>query len=170
MKYCPSCKSIVKEVLNQCPDCTGALENIEDTSTVTVANVKGSAISVLESALKSVGIPCRFEKTDGSIYNEYNAKVSAESDFKVLVPFEMYNKAFDVCEGFGFVSPEDRLIPEEESEGEEETKTYNEKFESATGVKHHTWQMMGIVIFIVLACLVIWGVDFIAAWIKGMIV
>lgn len=170
MKYCSSCKSIIKEDVASCPECEASLENIEDTSTVTVGVVKGSAVSVLESALKSVGIPCRFEKTDGSVYNEYNAKVSAESDFKVLVPFEFYNKAFDVCEGFGFVSPEDRLIPEDETDTETKTETYNEKFEKATGVKHQTWQMMGIVIFIVLACLVIWGVDFIAAWIKGMLV
>lgn len=169
MKYCPSCKSIILEDASVCGNCNTNLENIEDTSTVTVAIVKGSAISVLESALKSVGIPCRFEKTDGSIYNEYNVKVSAESDFRVLVPFEMYNKAFDVCESFGLVEAEDRLIPEDESDPEEKVESYNEKFESATGVKHQTWQMMGIIIFIIVACLVVWGVDFIAAWIKGML-
>lgn len=167
MKYCPSCKSIVNEECELCSTCNKALENISEDSTVTVTVVKGSVISVLEPALKDAGIPCVFEKTDGSVYNEYNIKVSAESDFKVLVPFEMYNKAFDVCLGFEFVSEEDRLIPDDEDENTDD-RSYNEKFEAATGVKHRTWQMMGIIAFIVLACVVIWGVDFIAAWIKGM--
>ena len=77
MKYCPSCKSIITDDVTLCPVCAGVAEGIEETSTVTVAVIKGSAISVLESTLKSAGIPCVFEKTDGSVYNEYNAKVSA---------------------------------------------------------------------------------------------
>ena len=167
MKYCPSCKSIIDESCEACKVCKGTLEDITDTSTVTVAIVKGTVISVLEPALKDAGIPCRFEKKDGSIYNEYNIKVSAESDYRVLVPFEMYNKAFDVCMGFDLVEDADRLIPEDENPTND-TGSYNEKFEKATGVKHRTWQMAGIVAFIILACLVIWGVDFLAAWIKGM--
>lgn len=167
MKYCSSCKSIITEDTDKCPVCHKASEDISETSAVTVTTVKGNVISVLEPALKDAGIPCRFEKKDGSIYNEYNIKISAESDFRVLVPFEMYNKAFDVCEGFGFVKSEDRLIPDDENAGSD-NRSYNEKFESATGVKHRTWQMLSIVAFIVLACLLIWGVDFIAEWIKGM--
>ena len=167
MKYCPSCKSIITDDADVCKACKGKAEDIAPTSAVTVTLVKGSAISVLEPALKDVGIPCRFEKKDGSIYNEYNIKVSAESDFRVLVPFEFYNKAFDVCLGFGFTELEQRLIPESDKD-DEDNRSYNEKFEQATGVKHRTWQMLGIVAFVVLACLVIWGVDFLAQWIKGM--
>ena len=167
MKYCPSCKSIVSEEVESCKSCNATLEEISATSTVAVCVVKGSSVSILEPALKEVGVPCRFEKTDGNIYNEYNIKVSANSDFKVLVPFEMYNKAFDICSGFGFVSEEERLIPQDEDSADD-NRSYNERFEQATGVKHRTWQMMGIVLFVIVACLVIWGVDFIAEWIKGM--
>ena len=167
MKYCSSCKSIIIDDAEKCGVCHRNTENIAPDSTVTVAIVKGVAVSVLEPALKDAGVPCCFEKKDGSIYNAYNIKVSAESDFRVLVPFEMYNTAFDVCKGFGFVKDEDRLIPEDES-AEVDTRSYNEKFEAATGVKHRSWQMAGIIAFVVLACLVIWGVDFLAQWVKGM--
>ena len=167
MKYCSSCKSIITEDIEKCHICHKSPEEIAPDSPVTVAVVKGNVISLLEPALKDSGIPCCFEKKDGSIYNEYNIKISSESDFRVIVPFEMYNKAFNICEGFAFVKEEDRLIPAEDNENED-NRNYNEKFEAATGVKHHTWQMLGIVAFIVLACLVIWGVDFIAEWIKGM--
>jgi len=168
MKYCSSCKRIITNDEEKCSLCHRETEDIAYNSTVTVAVIKGVAVSVLEPALKDVGIPCRFEKKDGSIYNEYNIKVSAESDFRVLVPFEMYNKAFDVCRGFGFVKDEDRLIPQDEDENTD-NRSYNEKFEASTGIKHRTWQMGGIIAFIILACLVIWGVDFLAEWIKGML-
>lgn len=168
MKYCSSCKSIINENENNCPHCEGNLCELTQDASVTVAVVKGTAVSVLEPALKNEGIPCVFEKTDKDVYNVYNVKVSAESTHKVLVPFEMYNKAFDVCLGFGFVNPEDRLIPETEQETEENSRTYNEKFESKTGVKHRTWQMLSIVLFVVAACLVIWGVDYLAEFIKGL--
>lgn len=168
MKYCSSCKSIVEEIENGCPSCGGNLCEISQDATVTVAQVKGTALNVLEPAMKDAGIPCIFEQTDSNVYNAYNVKISAESIHKVLVPFEMYNKAFDVCLGFGFVSPEDRLVPEQDDEKEEDSRTYNEKFESKTGVKHRTWQMLSIVLFVVAACLVIWGVDYLAAFIKSL--
>lgn len=168
MEYCPSCKAIVTEDKEICSVCGGAAEALYNEATVTVAQVKGVAISVLEPALKDAGIPCRFEKKDGSVYNDYNIKVSAESDFKVLVPFEMYNKAFDVCEGFGFLKEEDRLIAKDENE-DTDTRSYNEKFEAGTGIKHRTWQMAGIVAFVVIACLVIWGADFVAQWVKELL-
>ena len=167
MKYCPSCKCIVNDEAETCTTCSGTLEDICADSTVTVAIIKGSSIAVLEPALKESGIPCCFEKTDGDIYNAYNIKVSASSDYKVLVPFEMYTKAFDTCLGFGFVQEEERLVSQD-AEQNEDTRSYNEKFEEVTGVKHQTWQMLGIVLFIVLACLVIWGVDFLAAFFKGL--
>ena len=167
MKYCSSCKSLINEEAEVCSCCGGALSKTLPESVVTVAVVKGTAVSILESALKAEGIPCSFEKTDSDIYNAYNAKVSADSDNKVLVPFEMYHKAFDVCEGFGFVKEEDRLLPEEE-EVDTDNRSYDEKFEAGTGMKHRTWSMLGIIIFVVLACVVVWGVDMVAEFFKKL--
>ncbi len=168
MKYCSSCKGIVNDEAEKCSVCNGELCDIAGESTVIVAVVKGTALKLLEPALKEVGIPCVFEKTDGNVYNEYNLKVSAESDYKVLVPFEMYNKAFNVCEGFGFVNSEDRLIPEDAQSEDTDNRSYNEKFEAKTGLKHRTWQMLSLILFVIAACLVIWGIDFAAEFIKGL--
>lgn len=168
MKYCSSCKRIVNDECETCDVCNGQASDISGESSVSVTVVKGTSVAVLESALKDAGIPCVFEKTDGNIYNEFNFKVSAESDYRVLVPFAMYNKAFDICEGFSFVAPEDRLIPDDDGDDTEETRTFEEKFESKTGMKHRTWQMLSIILFVIAACLVIWGIDFIAEFIKGL--
>lgn len=167
MKYCSSCNGIVNEEAELCTNCGGALSSLSSESIVSVAVVKGTAVSVLEPALKSEGIPCSFEKTDSDIYNAYNAKVSADSDNKVLVPFEMYHRAFDVCEGFGFVKEEDRLLPDTKEENTD-NRSYEEKFEAGTGMKHRTWSMLGIILFVVLACVVIWGVDFAAEFFKKL--
>ncbi|MBQ8001148.1 MAG: hypothetical protein IJ298_08140 [Ruminococcus sp.] len=162
MKYCSSCKHIVNSDAQQCDLCSGAVADISPESAVCVVTVKGRMISLLENPLKDVGIPCSFVKTEGDVYNELNAKVNAESDFDLLVPFEYYRKAFDVCLGLGFVSPEDRLVPESEDTSSAPTQTYEEKFEQKNGVKHRTWQMIWMILFIIAACLVIWGIDFVA--------
>lgn len=162
MKYCSSCKRIINTNADVCDFCSKNTEEISGESIVGVTTVKGKTIAMLENALKDLGIPCSFVKTDGDIYNELNAKVNAESDFKLLVPFEYYQKAFDVCVGMGFVSPEDRLIPEAENNSDTPSKSYEEKFEEKNGLKHRTWQMIWMIVFIVAACLVIWGIDWIA--------
>lgn len=162
MKYCSSCKRIINEDVNVCDRCSNSVTEITSESFVFVTNIKGMTVSLLENALKDKGIPFSFEKTDGNIYNELNAKVNAESNFNLLVPFEYYHKAFDVCVGMGFASPDDRLVPETEIIEESTAKTYEEKFEEKNGVKHRTWQMIWMIVFIILACLVIWGIDWIA--------
>ena len=167
MKYCSSCKCVINDEAQTCNQCGSTVSGIAPESIVSVATVKGTAVNVLEPALKAEGIPCSFEKTDSDIYNAFNIKVSADSDYKVLVPFEMYNKAFDVCVGFGFADEENRLIPDEETENTD-TRSYEEKFEAGTGMKHRTWSMIGIILFVVLACVVIWGVDFAAEFIKKL--
>lgn len=166
MNYCDACKMIVSsEAL--CPHCQGPIKEITDESPVTVAVIKGRRVSDVEVFLKEAGIPCSFENTQGDIYNAFNAKVNAESDFRVLVPFEFYNKAFDCCVNIGVVSDDERLIPDDREE-EDTNKTYDERFEEANGMKHRTWQMIWTALFIIVACLLIWGVDFIAEYIKSL--
>ncbi len=166
MRYCEHCKSIV-DTEGNCPVCGCDLTSLLPESEVCVATVKGSSVSMLEATLKDAGIPCRFSDVNKDIYNEYNAKVSAESDNMVTVPFELYNKAFDICLGFGFVEEGDRLVPVSEGESED-TRTYDEKFEQVSGMKHSKWQTAWTVLFIIAACLVIWGIDWIAEFIKSL--
>ena len=170
MKYCPTCKKIINKDTSVCDCCQKNLTEISAESIVTVATVKGKSVSFVENALKDEGIPCSFAKTDGNIYNDLNAKVSAESDFRLLVPFEYYNKTFNVCVALGVSEPEDRLVEETEDDVAAETKTYEEKFEEKNGVKHRTWQMVWMIVFIVAACLIIWGIDFVADFIKSFFI
>lgn len=162
MKYCPSCKRIITDDADLCSVCNAASSELTAEAPVTVATIKGTFLALAESSLKDAGIPCTFEKLDGNVYNSLNAKITAESDYRVLVPFELYSKAFDVCVGAGLAEHEDRLVPETETDENTDTTTYDEKFQSANGVSRRTWQILWTALFIVAACLIIWGIDWIA--------
>ncbi|MGN0453465.1 MAG: hypothetical protein ACI4GZ_06690 [Ruminococcus sp.] len=169
MKYCCKCKALVSDETDSCSFCGEGVCELNGSDAVVIATVKGRAVALVESALNEQGIPCSFENTDGSIYNTYNQKVNAESDFKLLVPFDFYSRAFNQCLTMGLVEESGRLVPDNGDEAQD-SKSYNEKFEENTGVKHRTWQLVWVIIFIVVACLLIWGIDFIAEYIKGRLI
>lgn len=165
MKYCTKCYKLTDEG-EACP-CGGATEPCNSQSSVKVADVKGSLRAIVEPALKEAGIPCEFFNPEQDVYNQYNAKVSAETDFALLVPFEFYSAAFEVCVGLGVADPDEKVEVEESTQAEADGKTYDERFEETTGTKRKSFQILWIILFIVVACLLIWGVDLIAALIKN---
>lgn len=162
MKYCSSCKKLFTNDNEVCDACSNPVSDVAPDSVVCIAEVKGTFIAMLENSLKDEGIPCAFESKDKDVYNSYNAKVYSESDYRVLVPFEYYNKAFDVCVGVGLATEEGRIQVDASTQNNEASKSYEEKFEEKTGSKHRTWQMLWMILFIVGACLIIWGIDWIA--------
>ncbi len=167
MKYCEKCKSLINEEIDTCPKCDVVLTEAENESVVCIATVKGRSVSLIEPALKEEGIPCAFKNAEGETYNTYNVAVSAESDFKLLVPYEFYTKAFNICLGMGITEETDRLVAETDVDEDEAHETYNETFERVNGVKKRTWTVVWVILFIVLACLAVWGVDAVAYLIKS---
>lgn len=166
MKYCENCHRIITNGEN-CTCGNGKLSELEPQSGVKVADVKGSLRAIVEPAMMEKGIPFQFFNPEKDIYTQYNAKVNSETNFSLLVPFEFYNEAFEVCVGLGLAVPEDRIAVDESTQSNPADKTYEERFEKATGTKRKTFQIIMIVLFIVVACLLIWGIDLIAALIKG---
>lgn len=162
MKYCSSCKKLIEDNADNCAVCSNELSEINPDSIICITEVKGTFIAMLENALKDEGIPCAFKAVGSDVYNSYNAKVFSENEYKVLVPFEYYNRAFDVCIGVGLVTEEDKVQVDVSTQNTDSSQTYEEKFEEKTGSKHRAWQMLWMILFIVGACLVIWGVDWIA--------
>lgn len=166
MKYCAKCYELIKDG-EVCSCCGGALKDCQPQSSVKVTEVKGSLRALVESALKEKGIPCEFHNPEKDIYTQYNAKVSVETGYDLLVPFEFYSSAFEVCVGLGLADPDKKLEVEESAQAKTDGKNYDERFEEVTGTKRRVFQVLWIVLFIVAACLIIWGVDLIAALIKN---
>lgn len=165
MKYCKKCFAMC-ESGNSCGFCGGEVEECVSRSSVKVTSVKGSLRAIVEPALKEKGIPCEFFNPEMDIYTQYNPKVNAETEFSLLVPFEFYSEAFDVCVSLGLAEPEKKAevdLSTQASDG----KSYEQRFEEATGAKPKFFKVLWIVIFIAAACLLIWGIDFIAALVKG---
>lgn len=165
MKYCTKCYEMINE--GEACTCGGSAETCKPQSSVKVTVVKGSLRALVEPALKEKGIPCEFYNPEKDIYTQYNAKVSAETDFSLLVPFEFYSEAFEVCVGLGVADPDEKIEVEESTQAESDGKTYDERFEETTGTKRKSFQVLWIILFIVVACLLIWGVDLVAALIKN---
>lgn len=166
MKYCTKCYEMINEG-ETCTACGESLEACKPQSSVKVTEVKGSLKAIVEPALNEKGIPCEFFNPEKDIYTQYNAKVSAETDFSLLVPFEFYSSAFEVCVGLGVAEPDKKLEVEESTQADTDGKTYDQRFEETTGTKRKSFQILWIILFIVVACLLIWGVDLVAALIKN---
>lgn len=165
MKYCKKCYEIINE--GEACACGGKAEDCTPQSSVKVTGVKGSLRGVVEASLKEKGIPCEFFNPEMDIYTQYNTKVNAETEFSLLVPFEFYSEAFDICVGLGIAEPENKIEIDENTQSATNGKNYEERFEEATGTKRKVFQILWIVLFIVVACLLIWGVDLVAAIIKN---
>lgn len=166
MKYCTKCYKLSEEG-DACSSCRGVLQSCEAQSSVRVAEVKGSLRAIVEPSLKDKGIPCEFYNPEKDIFTQYNAKVNSETNFTLLVPFEFYNEAFEICVGLGVVSPEEKIQVSEDTQADSDGKTYDQRFEEATGTKRKSFTIIWIILFIVVACLLIWGVEFLAMLIKG---
>lgn len=166
MNYCTKCYRLINEN-DACDACGSAVESCSPQTSVRVTEVKGSLRAIAEPALKEKGIPCEFFNPEKDIYTQYNAKVSSETEFTLLVPFEFYNEAFEICIGLGLASPEDRVEVSDDTQTKLDGKTYDQRFEEVTGTKRKTFTILWIILFIVVGCLLIWGVELLAVLIKN---
>lgn len=166
MKYCEKCYRLLKDDA-ACTCGNDKLSDLKAQSSVKVTEVKGSLRAIAEPALKEKGIPCEFFNPEMDVYTAYNPKINAETVYSLLVPFEFYSEAFDVCVGLGLAEPDDKAEVDENTQTLGDGKSYDQRFEEATGTKRKSFQVLWIILFIVVACLLIWGIDVIAALIKG---
>ena len=165
MKYCPKCKRLYNdEDLNcSCKECKGkALEAIVD-ETTSVYLCRGDLIERdrVQAALSDSGIP--------SVYTRHmvsaNSQIVTGSDFDsfdILVPYELYEKAYDVAVGIGAIKLEGTEIVEDEGENPAE------EFESMSRAKRTTVRVLSAILFIIVVALVIYGTDYITALIKSL--
>ncbi len=166
MKYCPKCKKLYNdEIMNcACSECKGkALKTIED-ETTSVYLCSGDVIERdrVQAALTDSGIP--------SVYTRHmvsaNSQLVTGSDFDsfdILVPYELYEKAYDVAVGIGAIKLEGEEIIEDEKLAETV-----EEFESMSRSKRTTVRVLSAILFIILIAVVIYGTDYITAFIKSL--
>ncbi len=165
MKYCPKCKRLYNDEDTNCTraDCKRkALKTVEDEG-VSVYLCSGDVIERdrVQAALQDSGIP--------SVYTRHMVSASSQlvtgmdfDEFDILVPFELYEKAYDVAVGIGAITPEGaEVVNEEFDDGIEE-------FEEMSRSKRTTVRIMSAILFIIFLALAIYGTDSIMAFIKSL--
>lgn len=167
MKYCPKCKRMYNDEDLNCTHkgCKGKeLKTIEDEST-SVYLCSGDVLERdrVQAALEDSGIPSVYVRHS----NTANSQVITGQDFDdfdILVPFELYMKAFDVAVGIGAI----RLEGEEIIEDDNAEPTETEPIEQMSRAKRTTVKVISAILFLLVLAIVIYGVDFIMKIITDM--
>lgn len=154
------------EELN-CPreDCKGKpLKPVED-ETTSVYLCSGDVIERdrVQAALTDSGIPSVYVRHAVSA----NSQVVTGQDFDgfdILVPYELYEKAYDVAVGIGAIRLEGEEIIEDDNTEEIEPHPLEEMSRS----KRTTVRVLSAILLIVVVALVIYGVDFVMKLITGL--
>ncbi len=117
MKYCPKCKRLYNDEDELCSreECKHKrLEPVED-ETTSVYLCTGDLVERdrVQTALKDSGIPSVFVRRMVSANSQLVTGVDYDG-FDILVPFELYEKAFDVAVGIGAITldEEEKNVPE----------------------------------------------------------
>ena len=126
-------------------------------------SASGFELERVKTALADNGIPNDSKPQKRS----YSAKAvtgvdNAEQD--IYVAESDYEKAYDLCVGIGAI----RIEGEETTILEDTDKPAEEEFEEMSPQKRTAVRIVSAILFILIAAAVIFGVDSITGWIKGL--
>ncbi len=160
MKYCPKCKRMYNDEENRCAreDCKGkALKPVED-ETESVYLCSGDVIERdrVQAALSDSGIPSVYVRHSVTA----NSQVVTGQDFDgfdILVPYELYEKAYEVAVGIGAIKLDGEKIIEDDNTETVEPHPLEEMSRS----KRTTVRVVSAILLIIVVALVIYGTDFI---------
>lgn len=172
MKICPRCKRLHSDTYSECSECKKPLRGIESENEETyLVTAEGFEREHIKAALEDEGIPCvpRFRN---DMYSSDEVTGKGTSLAEINVPFSAYPKAYDICVMIGSVDPQAPLTFDmEEAEKmcrEIGEKNKNKIREDMSSAKRTTYKVLGAVIFLLLIAAVVFGTDFVTAWIKGL--
>lgn len=167
MKYCTKCKRLYNDEDTVCTECKkGKLETITNESTpVYLCSGDVMERDRVQAALKDSKIPSDYRRNMVTA----NSQVITGMDFDyfdILVPFNMYEQAFDVAVGIGAI----RLKEEEIIADDQEYDDGIEEFEEMSSSKRTTVRIISAILIIIAFAAIIYGVDFIMALIKNLFI
>lgn len=160
MPFCPKCNKEYDEDTEVCPDCGNKL--IDDTDTkekLLISANEGFTADLIEGSLKNAGIPYHRKSHSGPMgFSRYDYKYdSLGADF--YVPEELLERAEEV------------LPPIDESNNVAEAENSNSESENPgkPAPVNVGKRVISVIIFILLAVFVIFGVDFIMNIIRNLL-
>ncbi|MCH5202110.1 MAG: hypothetical protein J1F17_02785 [Oscillospiraceae bacterium] len=173
MLYCPKCKKLYNDGTERCTCKNKKLKPVTHKNTpVTVCEVSGVDRERVRAALEDAAIPSYEIKKKSISYEPITGGDIA--DVYVVVPYQAYEKAYDICVGIGVINPDDNSV-----ETEEVLKDINSKksdfdknaddFMEMSSSKRTLVRIVSGVLLIAVFCVFIWGVDYLIELIKGLL-
>ncbi len=173
MQYCPNCRELHNDNEDFCHNCKKKkLKPVVDKNTpVKVCKAGGIDKERVRAALLDGGIPS--DEIRLKNISAHAVTGNDMSDVTVLVPYQAYDKAYDICVGIGVISPKEGELPDYvKTDIEEKKETFDkdiEEFEEMSQSKRTFVRIVSAILLIILFCFVIWGTDFVLEIIKGLI-
>lgn len=167
MKYCNSCRKLHNDNEQTCNECKKTLDTIEDKNTpVFLISAEGFEKDRIIAALSDAGIPSdtKRQKKD----NSANAVTGVDmSDLNILVPYQAYEKAYDVCVGIGAIKEDgEEIIQDGEYEASNEKNSDKQLEELKEGSK--AGRIVLAIMLLILISLAVFGTDAITGFIKNL--
>lgn len=167
MKYCKKCRHLHNDEEQTCSACKRPLVEVESENTpVYLHTASGFELTRVRTALEDNGIPC----DTAAVKKNYSAEAVTgydSAEYDLLVPYSAYEKAYDICVGIGAFKSDEAEIVDDEVIGEK-VKSAAEEFEEMSGAKRTTIKIVSAILLIAVFCAVIWGTDYIMAFIKNL--
>jgi hypothetical protein len=165
MKYCTKCKKLYNDEDTACTQCKkGKLEIITDES-MPVYLCSGDVMERdrVQAALSDSNIPSEYRRNMVTANSQVITGIDFDG-FDILVPYDMYEKAFDVAVGIGAIKLEGEEIIVDEQDYDDGI----EEFEEMSSAKRTTVRIISAILLIIAFAAIIYGVDFITALIKNL--
>ena len=170
MKYCKKCRRLYADSEQNCTECKKhyALEPVEDDTTpVYLTSASGFELDRIQAALEDSSIPSASQPRAKALSADA-VTGSDKTDRDILVPYSALDQARDVCIGIGAIKPDGEEPVVDEKDIEDAVDSEIDESQLISPAKRTTIKIVSAILLIVIACLVIWGTDFITGLIKGL--
>lgn len=169
MKYCPKCKQLYRDEESMCTDCQKQTVPVEDKNTpVFLMSAGDFELQRICAALEDAGIPSG-QKRHKKIPSAQAVTGVDYGDADILVPYQAYEKAYDICIGIGAIQEEETKILDEQGQAlEEQNRSLDEQLEETSGVKRTTMRVILAVFLLLLITLAVFGTDLLTGFIKSL--
>ena len=165
MKYCKICKRIHNDDAVQCENCKKSkFDTVSGDTPVYIASASGFELQRIETALKDNNVPC----TTVAQKKNYSASVVTGTDYAeydILVPYSLYEKAYDVCVGIGAIADDESQILDENGNPVE---IDNEMLEEMSDPKRTVIRVLSVIFLLLIISGVVLGTDFIMKFLMNL--
>ncbi len=174
MKYCTKCYTLFQRGV-MCDTCSSLLQKeVKENDPVFLITANGFERDRIVATLSDSNIPC-IEKPLKKEHTMAGLSGVTDANVKILVPFGAFEKSQEILIGMGAIKADAKIVDENADDNsfeimheDKKTEKEVEQFEEMSDKKRLTVRIISAILFIALAALAIFGVDYIALLIQNL--